>query len=56
MAQKLKERIVKAVGDAMMERDRAEMRAMDAVLSVVERPPRRRRVKIQRKSPARRRK
>jgi hypothetical protein len=55
MAQKLRERIVKVVGDALMERDRAEMRAMDAVLSVVERPPRRRRVKIQRRSPVRRR-
>jgi hypothetical protein len=54
MAEKLRKRIVKAVGDAMMERDRAEMRAMDALLSVVERPPRRRRVKIQRR-PLRRR-
>jgi hypothetical protein len=42
MATKWRKRIAKAVSHAMMERDRVEMRAMDALLSVIEQPRRRR--------------
>jgi hypothetical protein len=41
MASKWRKRIAKAVSDAMMERDRMEIRAMDALLSVIEQPRRR---------------
>jgi len=40
MATKIGKQIVRAVTNALRERDRVEMRAMDAVLSLVE-PPRR---------------
>ena len=42
MAPKLGKRIVRAVNDALLERDRAELRAAEALLAVIE-PPRRRR-------------
>src|SRR4029077_1853675 len=41
MATKWRKRIAKAVSHAMMERDRVEVRAMDALLSVIETPRRR---------------
>jgi hypothetical protein len=53
MAPKLGKQIVRAVNDALLERDRAEMRAVDALLAVIE-PPRRRRTKTQRRHPAKR--
>jgi hypothetical protein len=42
MAPKLRKAIARAVNDALLQRDRAEMRAVDALLSVIEPPPRRR--------------
>ena len=38
MATKIGKRIAKAVTNALRERDRAEMRAMDALLSLIETP------------------
>lgn len=55
MAPKLRKRITKAVGDALMERDRMEMRAVEALLSVLEQPQRRRTRTSRRPSTARRR-
>ena len=52
MATKIGKQIVRAVTNALRERDRVEMRAMDAVLSLVE-PPRR--AKSRRRTTARRR-
>jgi hypothetical protein len=40
MATKIGKQIVRAVTNALCERDRVEMRAMDAVLSLVESPHR----------------
>jgi len=54
MVPKLGKRIVRAVNDTLLERDRAEMRAVDALLSVIE-SPRRHRTKTQRLRPAKRR-
>jgi hypothetical protein len=54
MAPKLGKRIVRAVNDALLERDRAEMRAVDALLTVIE-PSRRRRTKTRRRRAVRRR-
>src|SRR5258705_5919713 len=42
MAPKLRKRIAKTVGNALMERDRMEMRAVEVLLSVLEQPRRRR--------------
>jgi hypothetical protein len=42
MAPKLGKRIVRAVNDALLERDRTELRAAEALLAVIERPRRRR--------------
>ena len=41
MAKMLPARIMMIVGDALLERDRLEIRAMDALLSRIERPLRR---------------
>jgi hypothetical protein len=41
MAPKLKKRVVKAVTNALWKRDQLEMRAVDALLSTVERPRKR---------------
>jgi hypothetical protein len=43
MATKIGKRITRAVTKALLERDRAEMRAVDALLSLVESPRRKRR-------------
>jgi len=53
MAKKLRTRIVKAVTGALRERDRIEMRAMDALLSTIETPKRRRRPRRPRSRPRR---
>ena len=53
MASKLGKRIVRAVSNALLERDRAELRVADALLSVIE-PPRRP-GKTPRRHPAKRR-
>ena len=44
MARTLWNRIVKGVNNAILERDRAELRAMDTLLATVEKKRRRRRV------------
>ena len=44
MAPKLRKRVVKAVTSALWKRDQLEMRAVDALLSAVERSPKRRRL------------
>lgn len=54
MAPKLSKRIVRAVNDALLARDRAEMHAVDALLTVIA-PPRRRRTKTRRRRAVRRR-
>jgi len=54
MAQKLGKRIIRGVHSALLERDRAEMRAVNALLMVME-PPRRRASKTRRRHSARRR-
>jgi hypothetical protein len=54
MAPKLGKRIVRAVNDALLDRDRAEMRAVGALLTVIE-SPRRRRTKTRSRRPAERR-
>jgi len=54
MAPKLGQRIVRAVNDALLARDRAEIRVADALLSLIE-PPRRRRAKIRRRRATKRR-
>jgi hypothetical protein len=48
MARQAPNRMIRAVTDAMWKRDRLQMRAMDALLSVVA-PPRRRRSESQRR-------
>jgi hypothetical protein len=53
MAKKLRTRIIKAVTGALGERDRIEMRAMDALLSTIETPKRRRRSRRSRSRPRR---
>jgi len=54
MAQKLGKQIIRGVHSALLERDRAEMRAVNALLMVME-PPRRRASKTRRRHSARRR-
>jgi hypothetical protein len=54
MAPKLAKRIVRAVNDALLKRDRAEMRAVEALLTVIE-SPRRRRTQTRRRTARRRR-
>jgi len=54
MAPKVGKRIVRALNAALLERDRAELRAVDALLTVIE-PPRRRPAKARRRHPATRR-
>jgi hypothetical protein len=48
MAPKLGNRIIRAVNSALLARDRAEMRAVNALLTTIE-PPRRRRAKTGRR-------
>ncbi len=51
MAPRLGRRLVRVVKDALLERDRAEMRAVNALLTVIE-PPRHRRAKTRRRHPS----
>jgi hypothetical protein len=55
MASKLRKRIATTVSGALMERDRMEMRAVDALLAVLERPRRRGAKTARRRPPQRRR-
>jgi hypothetical protein len=48
MALKLGRRMVRVMNNALLKRDRAEMRAVDALLAVIE-PPRRRRTQTRRR-------
>ena len=50
MAPKLRKRVVKAVTNALWKRDQLEMRALDALLSTVERSRKRRRA-VKRRRP-----
>jgi len=54
MAPKVGKRIVRALDEALLERDRTELRAVDALLTVIA-PPRRRPTKTRRRHPATRR-
>jgi hypothetical protein len=54
MARTLRKRIVSAVNKALITRDRIELRAIDALLSTVEPPRRRRTDKRRKRTPKRR--